>query len=440
MVSLKPTALTLLPLLALAACGRERPNTAPDGASSDPRTQPDAQAIPILEPDPAAAREHFSKARQLLSKSDIQLGSRAFHVPSLQAALGEFRMAIARDPGNAEYHYGAGTAQWMLKDFDAALEALERAVELEPAHVHAWSRMGTIHLARGENEKAQHAIETALALDDSIPELLVDAGTLADERGDLEQARRYYERAVEVGPTHPGPHFRLSSLLRRFEGEQAAADREMEVFEHWQTVRDALIEVERAAEADPENSDLATDMGVILHSLQKPERAKEELERALTLNPSDARAHLVLGKLLAEAGEGQQAIQHLDLALEHDPMQAEAWGERARLDLEQGQIDQAIERLEQSFEQVGEDPDNLFLLALVQRDGKQWESAVATLERVIAARPEHIGARLVLGEVLVQLDRRSQAEQQYEEVLRIDAGNEAATQSLAWLRAEGKGK
>jgi cytochrome c-type biogenesis protein CcmH/NrfG len=55
------------------------------------------------------------------------------------------------------------------------------------------------------------------------------------------------------------------------------------------------------------------------------------------------------------------------------------------------------------------------------------------LEELAQAHPEHVNARLLLGELLVGLGRAEEARAQYQAILEHDPENPAARQSLEWL-------
>jgi Tfp pilus assembly protein PilF len=62
--------------------------------------------------------------------------------------------------------------------------------------------------------------------------------------------------------------------------------------------------------------------------------------------------------------------------------------------------------------------------------------ATSEFEDVIRRWPNHIQAHLGFGQFLVQQGLRDRAMQQFQEVLRLDPGNETARQSLDSLQNE----
>jgi tetratricopeptide (TPR) repeat protein len=137
-----------------------------------------------------------------------------------RAAANAFSEAIARDPRNADLHFGAGTAAFLERRDQDARAALERALGLDPTLAHARELLGLVLYRNGDVLAAVRAYER-----------LPDAPEYEQARLRLERWRReadLHSRMTSVA----GAWFTVS-----FEGEADA-----------QLASRALASVERAAD------------------------------------------------------------------------------------------------------------------------------------------------------------------------------------------------
>jgi tetratricopeptide (TPR) repeat protein len=140
---------------------------------------------------------------------------------------------------------------------------------------------------------------------------------------------------------------------------------------------------------------------------------KQNLETA-TLNPADASAHYNLGLLYQQRGEYPQAIQSFQRAAEIDPQETDAYYQLGRIAREQGKLNEAIEQFERVVRQAPNHSQYEIWreTGLVYYDAKQYEDALAMLDKFLAQRPSDAEARYWRGMTLNQLDREAEALQE----------------------------
>jgi hypothetical protein len=83
----------------------------------------------------------------------------------IDAAIAEFRRAIALDAANAAAHWHLGAALAERGTVDEATAHLRRAVELDPRNGQAHGDLGFMLAAQGRFDEAEDHLEQALALD-----------------------------------------------------------------------------------------------------------------------------------------------------------------------------------------------------------------------------------------------------------------------------------
>lgn len=134
---------------------------------------------------------------------------------------------------------------------------------------------------------------------------------------------------------------------------------------------DALRTAQEAASAEPERADLQYDLGARYASLGRVNEALEALGRATELAPQEAAYALAYGEVLYRDGQTSEALPYL--------------------------------------EKAGSLPEALLLLASVHEKLGDPEKTIVELTRYVEARPEDLGARLLLGSKLEQAKRIDEA-------------------------------
>lgn len=188
-----------------------------------------------------------------------------------EAALREFRDAVAHQPGYAAGHVWLAYAAGRLGNADEQLEHLRRAVELSPEYAWAELNLGHALRQRGRAEDALAHCRRALAIDPEYADARVELGVtlrMLDRPG---EALREFERVlarIERADARAGfldAHRRLEGLLLEAQAaaregrECAAVEKVTKVLAAWPTSREALLLGARlrAAAADERVHDAA---------------------------------------------------------------------------------------------------------------------------------------------------------------------------------------
>jgi TolB-like protein/tetratricopeptide (TPR) repeat protein len=225
----------------------------------------------------------------------------------LTRAAAYFRQAIARDSGYAAAWAGLADAIVLLPIFADTPAARTSAA-------------------------ARTAAERALALDSTLAEAHASLGQVLVSQGDREGAEREYRRAIELNPSYATARhwyaLRLRSSGRNEEAlQQINRARELDPFSPVIRVVSGLIQLDvhdydRAIEdfrygaleiGPPELRWMGTaGIGVAYAALGRYAEAVEEVERGLELNPDHPDLLALLGYIHARAGDASKARELLE--------------------------------------------------------------------------------------------------------------------------------
>lgn len=213
----------------------------------------------------------------------------------------------------------------------------------------------------------------------------------------------------------------------------------------------ALLVQSRATEAEealrqalalaPSQASLHEDLGGVLTALGRHEDAVASLQKALELDPGLPHAGRKLAVALAAAGRGAEADKTLEGWFEKDPDRVYV---AVALDhLRAGRREEAISNLQRALRA---NPDNVDALQTLAEawwgDVERLSDVEAMLRRVTELAPAHDAAWTLLGSLLHESDRPTEAIDCHERAVRLDARNVPAWIGLgaAYAKASEMGK
>jgi len=155
------------------------------------------------------------------------LGDSQLRFGAFQEAVGSFKMAVERDPKNADYYRNLSRAYSGLKQYDEALTAAKRSVELEPT-ASSYRALGDVHLAQKRYDEAIAAYEKGAAAAPSNPDIPMGLGRALVAKQDYGGAVKAFTRASELAPNNASVLSWLADALSRagqFDEAIAALDK-----------------------------------------------------------------------------------------------------------------------------------------------------------------------------------------------------------------------
>ncbi|MBA2660865.1 MAG: tetratricopeptide repeat protein [Bradymonadaceae bacterium] len=159
------------------------------------------------------------------------------------------------------------------------------------------------------------------------------------------------------------------------------------------------------------------------------DRLIDEYRTKVTNRPDRANLRLVLGHFLRVRGDNEEALLHYEKAVELAPTMPLAWLSRGKVLMLIGKradatndFEKALE-LERNRESQQEILRQLADLSFASRD---YERAEKYFDRLVALEPRNEFLRMEYAQALVQYKRYEKAVAQYEAVLKLVGGNQAA--------------
>ena len=260
----------------------------------------------------------------------------------LEAALGKYREALARNPRSVTVRLSVANTLLSLGRFHESGEefaALSVQYPNEPTYVQGMARCLA---GEGKKKEALRLLTAAVAKAKDATLLREDLGVALLDSGRTEEAERELRRVVDESPRRIGPRLRLATTLvklgrlreasrafvkilelspRSPEGQAAAralqplADRllkEEDLLEAHQAYRAGLEQGGASGEA------IYLNLALVAYRLGRRSESVEVLQKGLARLPESAGLHYRLGRLHAEAGRRADAEREYRRAIELD--------------------------------------------------------------------------------------------------------------------------
>ena len=289
-------------------------------------------------------------------------------------------------------------------NFEAAIAPLQKFLAEQPNVAFAHFQLAYAYTALKRADDARGEYQHALELDPKMSEAALNLGILllpSDPAGSAAALRK----AVELLPSRSRPRYLLGVALEQTGDLPGAA----EAFEG-------------ASRLDPRDAEPLVHLGEIDLKLNRPAEAAAKFRAALGIEKNNPAALLGLAKSLdAQKSSGAEAAYRDYLAAE--PGDSAARARLVHLLLDQKQYDAAIAELDRT--DAGKTPtvDSLRLRADIEIGQKNWDDAIATLQKAIGLAPGDAELHGGLGRVYLQKRDFPSAEKELKAAIQIDRNN-----------------
>lgn len=181
----------------------------------------------------------------------------------------------------------------------------------------------------------------------------------------------------------------------------------------------ALTHLERAATLEPKSPEASFNLANALARRGRLEEALERYDQSLALRPVYPAAHLNRGIALSRLGRHEEEIAAYRRALEEDPAYAQAHYNLALALARQGQLVPALLAIEKARD-LAPLPPVLTVRARLLRTAGRKNEAVVAYQELLRREPQWAAGHAELAELLLALDRRSEARDALARALKID--------------------
>lgn len=174
---------------------------------------------------------------------------------------------------------------------------------------------------------------------------------------------------------------------------------------------------------------LEEDLGSVLALQGRYEDAIPRFERAIRQDPALPMPYKKLGQALIAVGRGSEADDYFMMYLDRDPHKKAV--AEAIMQVQEGHTEEAIRMLRGALRA---NPDNVeamrYLAAAYLKDNTRLDDAEAMLRRASQIAPGYAEVMMLLGSLLLQRNKFSDAAETFDQLVRLQPNNDAAWAGL----------
>lgn len=325
---------------------------------------------------PGATAEYRAYLKQVpksvMARSN--LGAALSKAGQFEEAIAEYRQALDLEPRNLPVRLNLALAYYKTSQISAAAEDLTKVIQQQPSNRQAVFLLADCDLRLGENKK--------------VIELL----SPLEKESQNDKALVYLLGTALIRDNQPARGQVLVDRILR-EGDSAEARLLLGTTKmNAQEFPEALVDLKKAAELNPQLPDVFSYYGMALLATGDTAAAGDAFRKELESNPNDFVANLQLGAVLKQDQRYDEARNSFDRALRVRPGDPAVRYQLATLDLMTGNIDQACSKLEQLTKET----------------------------------PQFVEAHVSLATVYYRLKRKADGDRERQLVLKLNAENQAA--------------
>jgi tetratricopeptide (TPR) repeat protein len=312
--------------------------------------------------------------RNQIEMSTLDVPSELLTVKELAAQQGEIITA-----------FSLGLAAYLERDYATAAQQFQRAERLVQAETN----------------------QTAAMNDQQLALVSFYLGRSLQQLGQVEEGRPYLEVAVARNPDEPAFSLALASGY----GQQARTDKAYDL------ARETVERAIRRLRIEPDNAEVAYNLGLAYLILGEHRQAAEQFERAIQINPDLFIAYLSAGEAYSMLGETDRAIEHVQLAIQ----QAEeggtdsVWGylQLAEIYKRADDPEQAARYFAQAVERAPDEAWMLWRQGVFFEDQGDLAAAEETYRQMIDVAVDKVWAWAIMGDFLREQGRLQEAIEAY---------------------------
>ncbi len=385
-----------------------------------------------------AARAAFERAirrNEKFAPAYYKLGQVLASENRFEDSLKTYNDAAKYQAFTAEVWYELGVIFAQKGKPDGAIDLYRRAIAIAPDYAPAHLQLGDIYYVNNQHELAIEHYRQALQADSKNKDYFIEqlAPYFAGQMG-IDDAKSLLDRAVALNPEDPRGYFHYAQV-------EAVAGNPTAAIQFYEKTIELIEEDKSHLKTELPAGDFLDaylSLGNLYYQRGVRQSAATAYRRAIELAPERERHFLDKGKTAYDAERFDQAIEPLNKFLLIYPEHTEAAYILGRSYEAKGDLDNALQRYAQAIQLDPHYQDVLMRTAVIYRQQNTPQSALVTLEKLIAIDSTNVEAYYLSGLSHVQLNRPDDALVAFLETARLDS-NHVDTQFQAAMLYEQKG-
>ena len=285
-------------------------------------------------------------------------GGRSFQKKEYQTAINKYAESITLVPDVPDTHYWKGYAHYYLNEYDQAMIELDAALERGYKPLDIYKLRWFLNYQKKDYDSALKDVEKGLQLDPSNLTFNLAIGELNFAKGSYQQALTAYQKAAEIDPNNADTRYSIAASYAALGDKDKQLQSALEAIKRntkfvgeayfligdgYQKNRkftEAAEAYKRAISAKPDILPIYHNLSDIYRNQNRFEEAIEVTKQGLKIFPNNASLYVDLGWYNSLGNHNFEAIIASKKAVELDPEQSMAYTNlcRAYYETKQNQL------------------------------------------------------------------------------------------------------
>lgn len=355
-----------------------------------------------------------------------------------KTAVEKLTEALAISPDDVMIYTKLAGVYSEMGEYDKALQAYAKVAELKPADGYIYISVGSIYENQGKYKEALSAYNKVMEM---CPEYLynyLNLGNVQYQLGNYKDAIEDYNKFLSTYSQHREARENLAASYLSDGNYQSAVNEYANIyaknpsaFKDYSKYGLALFEVknyekaaeflEKAVDADPDNSSAHINLALSYQELGKNNLALSQYDVVFRQQPSLHSLRFDYGNLLAEMDKEEAAIENYKIYIENYPQDARAYQNIAIVYKRLLKYDDAIANYDKALK-LQKDKRDLELvkdLAECYHLNKDYPNAVKYYDEVLASEPNNYDIKYNKAVILHSMNKYADAIALYNELLKV---------------------
>lgn len=292
------------------------------------------------------------------------------------------------------------------KRTDLAEKEYQEILQKYPDDVYNKRGLATLYLVTGRPADAENVVKAILKAHPDDGLTLILNGRLEASQGKLEQAALDFQHATRAEPRAALAHYYLATVQLRL-GQLSQAESELRT----------------SLDLNPKLMPARTLLSGLEMKSGNLQRSLSDMNQVVASQPKSVGPYVMRSILLTEQGNADQAEKDLMPLLNtfnQPAAQAETYRTLAWIQYHEGKYPETRKYLQRAAELQPQNTDTLYLQALTYLAEKKPDAALSHLQSEVNKYPKWAEGYQIAGEVMLQADRRAQAQAFLRQALTIN--------------------